>query len=430
MTNLEKARSIRDSRPALFSEKEWLVSPEPFSLSRAFADELEKLGHRLLLFVRACNQLYFASVKGRQPAWIAERLDRGKPPELVALSRQLRQELPPVIRPDLILTPEGYTIAELDSVPGGIGLTAWLGQTYGDRVLGGAHGMLEGFRSITPEGARILVSPESDTYRPEMEWLAGQLNARYAPAHWEVGGTGPGAGAGAGTLYRFFELFDLPNLPVAPELMAAMEAGTVRITPPFKPFLEEKLWFALFWLRPLREFWRRELTERHFLKLQEVIPYTWLVDPAPLPPHAVLPGLEVHSWEEVMAFSQKERELILKISGFSELAWGSRGVFMAADLPQKEWRRVMGEALDAYGEHPYLLQRFHKGRLIRQPYLAADGTLAVMEGRARLCPYYFVAEGKATLGGAMATLCPADKKLLHGMSDAILSPAAIAEETP
>src|SRR5690606_7333057 len=113
----------------------------------------------------------------------------------------------------------------------------------------------------------------------------------------------------------------------------------------------------------------RELTERHFLKLQEVIPYTWLVDPAPLPPHAVLPGLEVHSWEEVMAFSQKERELILKISGFSELAWGSRGVFMAADLPQPEWRRVLGEALDSYGEHPYLLQRFHKGRLIRQPYL-------------------------------------------------------------
>jgi hypothetical protein len=40
----------------------------------------------------------------------------------------------------------------------------------------------------------------------------------------------------------------------------------------------------------------------------------------------------------------------------------------------------------------------------------------------RLCPYYFVADGKAKLSGALATIVPADKKLLHGMRDAILAP--------
>ncbi len=50
---------------------------------------------------------------------------RGKPAELIEFSRskQFRDDLPVVIRPDLILTDEGYTIAEIDSVPGGIGLT-------------------------------------------------------------------------------------------------------------------------------------------------------------------------------------------------------------------------------------------------------------------------------------------------------------------
>jgi hypothetical protein len=43
----------------------------------------------------------------------------------------------------------------------------------------------------------------------------------------------------------------------------------------------------------------------------------------------------------------------------------------------------------------------------------------------RLCPYYFVASDKAQLCGALATICPADKKLLHGMKDAILVPTAI-----
>ena len=74
----------------------------------------------------------------------------------------------------------------------------------------------------------------------------------------------------------------------------------MRITPPFKPYLEEKMWFALFWLRPLREFWRRELGERHFLELQEVIPYTWIIDPTPLPQHAVIPWLRNPiDWREV-----------------------------------------------------------------------------------------------------------------------------------
>ena len=52
-------------------------------------------------------------------------------------------------------------------------------------------------------------------------------------------------------LYRFFELFDLPNLPSRNSLMEAAEAGGLQITPPLKPYLEEKLWFGLFWSKPL-----------------------------------------------------------------------------------------------------------------------------------------------------------------------------------
>jgi hypothetical protein len=50
-----------------------------------------------------------------------------------------------------------------------------------------------------------------------------------------------------------------------------------------------------------------------------------------------------------------------------------------------------------------------------------------MKGRVRLCPYYFVTEGRVALRGALATIVPADKKLLHGMRDAILAPTRVAE---
>jgi hypothetical protein len=48
-----------------------------------------------------------------------------------------------------------------------------------------------------------------------------------------------------------------------------------------------------------------------------------------------------------------------------------------------------------------------------------------MTGRVRLCPYYFVAAGRVELAGVLATICPADKKLIHGMQDAILVPVAV-----
>ena len=449
--DLARIDAVRQAFPreGLFHEKEWLLSPHAFPLSNRFVDELEKLGYRLHLFQRACNLLYQLSIKGKQPAWIAKYLDAGKPPELVALSREriFRDEIARIIRPDIIPTETGLTIAELDTVPGGIGLTAWFNRTYsalGDEVVGGAEGMLDGFASIFP-GGDIVVSQEAGTYLPEMQWLAEELNRRpqsggmAARQPWKVVDTGEksllrdsDAVAGAGrplNVYRFFEHFDLQNVPLAGWLMDQARAGRATVTPPFKPYLEEKMWFALFWLRPLREFWRRELGERHWLKLQQVIPYTWIMDPALLPHHAVIAGLEINDWRELKHFSQKQRDLILKISGFSELAWGSRGVDLAQDLPQGEWQRAIDRALDRFAANPMLLQRFHKGRLVEQPYLdPKKGGLQILRGRVRLCPYYFLGDGKAKLRGVLATICPADKKLLHGMKDAVIVPARVSDE--
>src|SRR5204862_4186590 len=143
------------------------------------------------VFQRACNELYQRSVKGKQPAWIAQYLDAGKSPELIEFSRQkqFRDDVPLVIRPDLILTDAGYTIAEIDSVPGGIGLTGWLNQTYAalDRdVIGGRDEMLDGFRGLLPDGGDILISDEASTYRPEMNWVAAQLQEKSPGHQWRV----------------------------------------------------------------------------------------------------------------------------------------------------------------------------------------------------------------------------------------------------
>ena len=193
----ERLSAIRAAFPkeGLFAEKQWLLSPDAFPIDKKSLADLEQLGHRLFVFQRACNQLYQLSVKGKQPEWVARYLDAGKPKELIEFSRrkEIRDDLPRVIRPDLILTEKGYIIAEIDSVPGGIGLTGWLNQTYSsfdNDIIGGANGMLEGFRGVVPNGADIVISQESATYRPEMEWLAARLNQRAVAGGDDSGSAG------------------------------------------------------------------------------------------------------------------------------------------------------------------------------------------------------------------------------------------------
>ena len=95
----------------------------------------------LLQFYRAVNLLYRKSAEGKQPEWVARWLDLGKPAELIALQRSpgFKNDVPRVIRPDILLTENGISITELDCVPGGIGLTAWLNKTYSKS---GRDGML------------------------------------------------------------------------------------------------------------------------------------------------------------------------------------------------------------------------------------------------------------------------------------------------
>jgi len=463
----DKLEAIRAAFPkeGLFAEKDWLLSPDAFPIEKKFRDELEQLGHRLFVFQRACNQLYQLSVKGKQPAWVARYLDAGKPAELIEFSRrkEIRDDLPRVIRPDLVLTDEGYIIAEIDSVPGGIGLTGWLNQTYStfdSEIIGGADGMLEGFRTVLPNGGDIVISQEAATYRPEMEWISTRLNQRMLdtrssildenrsafsenpvssspavagiqhPASspiWRVVPAENYEPQDGRAVYRFFELFDLPNISGIAETLRANAEGRITITPPIKPYLEEKMWFALFWMQPLREFWRRELGDKYFIKLQEVIPYSWLLDPTPLPQHAVIPRLEIHDWREAAKFSQKDRDLLLKVSGFSPLGWGSRGIALGADLPHAEWEKRIEHALSNFESTPTILQKFHKGRLFEHRYWHSDsGELITMKGRVRLCPYFFVEADRVKLRGALATIVPADKKFIHGMRDAILMPSKVA----
>jgi len=234
-------------------------------------------------------------------------------------------------------------------------------------------------------------------------------------------------------LYRNFELFDLPNVPKAELMLYAARHNRVKLTPPPKAHMEEKLSFALLHHPRLRAYWRSELGDA-FDRLRAIFPETWVLDPRPLPPQATIVGLEaggepVNDWMQLVPLGKSERDFVVKPSGFSELAWGSRGVRVANDLPKEEWQKTLDDALAGFDRTPSILQRFHKGKRVKVAYFdRKSDDIAQLDGRVRLCPYYFAIGDRVRLGGILATIAPADKRLIHGMAEAIMSPSAVRED--
>ena len=475
----ETIRAALAAQP-LFEAKTWQLSPDAWPLTPEQVAQLEAIGAACLEFHQAIETLYLRSVAGKNllrnkpllAPWVADYLDRGKPPALIAHARDARNRgtLPPVLRPDLLLTDHGFVMTELDSVPGGIGLTAFLNRFYegsadavpprgDDAILGAGDAMIENFHAalaalradLRNPLIALVVSDEAATYRPEMHWLAQQLQLQgqrvFCLRPEEIFPLGGGLFFDVegnpekiDILYRFFELFDLANIRTANYFFEAWAAGEVAISPPMRPFQEEKLTFALFHHHLLQDFWAETLSGPTLKLLRSLIPPSWIMDPAPLPPGAVFDGPRVGGraltdWRDLAGASQKERDLIIKISGFHDTAWGARSLILGSDCSREEWQQGLARAVELAPTNLHLLQVYKKPRRVRQRvYRPAkpDGRAGVpvmtaleSEGRLRLCPYYFVTAGQARLSGALATFCPADKKIIHGMQDAALLPSRV-----
>lgn len=458
--------TLRDAfdRQTLFAEKTWRLSPEPWRLSPAQHAELKAIGGACLAFHHAMERLYERSWQGKKilrnrdlvAPWVARSLDYGKPAGLVAHARhrRIKGRVPVVLRPDLLVTETGFAMTELDSVPGGVGLTAFLNILYGKDspdTIGGAGTMPKQFyravvacveNGATSPVVAIVVSDEAATYRPEFEWLAETLREAgrrvYCVKPEDLMTTDDavlipvdGAPEKIDVIYRFFELFDLANVKGSDAIFDAVEAGRVALTPPMKAHQEEKLNLALLHHPALDAYWKENLTPDDFALLKRIVPESWMMEPVgELPPTAVLhspwlDGRPIRDWTELAEASQKERNLVIKASGFHESAWGARSVTLGSDVAREVWLDAIEEAVAPDAECRYVMQSYRKPARLTHPVFNDAGELGEAQGRVRLCPYYFVNAGVAELAGALATFCPADKKIIHGMKDAALLPCRV-----
>lgn len=498
--NFAEIKNALAAHPLFGNGKTWKLSPDAFPFTPQLRSQLDTLGNAALAFYRALERLYLASANDKKilrngtlrAPWVAPLLDRGKPPQLVAHQRakSLAGTLPPVIRPDLLICNDGFALTEFDSVPGGIGLTAFLNKLYALPQNPGQNSeraaetpsMLTLFFDAVARGnadasIAVAVSDESADYRPEFEFLAEKLRAAGKkifvchPNELQIRTENPMPfpprnadgrtlrrdaaadgvflrGEKIDVVYRFFELFDLGNVAAADALFRAVERGSVAVLPPMRAFQEEKMSLALLHHPTLFPFWQEALGEENFAFLTRLVPETRIVEPTPergLPASAVLlaptvSGRAIRDWRELADAPRRDRDLVLKASGFDATAWGARSVTVGCDASQSEWRAAVEAALASAREKNslFVVQRFRKPMRLEHAVFDALGNVVPASGRVRICPYYFIipaeksvgngaaaARERVVLGGALCTFCPADKKIIHGMSDAVLVPCAL-----
>ena len=294
----------------------------------------------------------------------------------------------------------------------------------------------------------VVVSEESADYRGELTWLAGRIDALgladvVVCKPQEIVFTeealfvrrADGREAKLDVLYRNFELFDLLNVPKQELMLYAARHNRVKLTPPPKAHMEEKASFALFHHPELA----RALARRAGRAGRRAAAGDLPADLDRRPAAAPAPGRDRRPERRRRAGprlgaargpGQERARLRAQAVGLQRARLG---------LARREGRQRHDRA--RHGATP-CTRRWPASRRRRTSCSASTraagcGCPTSTAPRTRssrwtaACGCARTTSSSATktrLGGVLATVAPADKRVIHGMTDAIMAPCRVAED--
>jgi hypothetical protein len=305
--------------------------------------------------------------------------------------------------------------------------------------------------ALRPEAANpliaLVVSDEAATYRPEMEWLALQLQlhgqARFAcgPRSFPLGSglffDVEGNPEKIDIIYRFFELFDLANIRTAPFFFEAWKAGEVAIAPPMRHFRRRNSRSRCSTTTGCRISGpkRSAAARSNSCGSSSRRPGSSTRAPAARrgarrparrrPAVARLARARRRFAEGTRPDHQDQR---LPRDGVGGAQRRARQRLLA--------RRVAVQGLDRALElaptNLHVLQAYKKPKRVQHPVYRRPETGRRARrrhgggGAPAPVSVLFCRRGRARLSGALATFCPPDKKIIHGMQDAALLPCRVS----
>ena len=359
------------------------VSPTPFYLSTEQKLGLQNLGHDIADYFKAVDEMYVKNFEG-----IRTILDKGKPQ--IFLTDQPSHYL--FIKPDLIITPQGFSICEIETSPFGLALAEILNRAYQNQGFETmiADGTLPAqIQNSTPAEGSLIYSRKTQAYSGQMTFLADEVfsgNKR----NWEAEEADNFKVTDQQNIYRGFYLGEYltdPNIKFL--LDRQIDNGNILIPSP-TPHMEEKAILTLLYDKRYEGYLRKRLGDASFNHLRASIPPCWIVGQEKF----FSPGMpkNITSSIDLARFSKSKRAFVLKESGFSENCSWKEGVhFLQRESAEKSLQLLHDAETDK--SRLYIVQEFRKGENIPMQYETEDGNAQVpMTARVRLTPYFSVAD--------------------------------------
>lgn len=383
------------------------VSDEPLGLSPEQHDDLQHLSVELSAFMTAADQLYHTDEEA------AGLLNRGKP-EIFQQNRPARQ---PFIRPDLIITEDGFAVCEIETSPFGLGLahalnTAYRAEGHETIVNGELRHHLD---DVLPDRGSLVYSAKTEAYRGQLGYAVERLFAADG-RDWQLReATEAAADEGSGTeggIYRAFYLHEYETDPAVRELIERGETAGGDWTPSLTPHLEEKALMAFLWDDRWEAYFRRELGDASYEYLQSVVPPTWIVGEE----EHFMPGLPggVADTEDIAGLSRSKRALVLKSSGYDHHgSWAESVELLHQKSGAEAGRLLVGAA--ARNDGLQIVQEFRRGVKMPMSY-TEDGITRTDEVRVRLTPYVDPATGRVIAAKATGR---SGTDFIHAATDSV-----------
>ncbi len=366
------------------------VSPTPFKLTKEQKEQIENIGKAICDYMDCCIELY------RTDEHIHMILDKGKPQEL----KNAKDVKYLFLRPDLILTDNGFSICEIETSPFGLGLAEVLNSTYGNQgyeTIIQQHQLKNYIQSQIKHNGTIAYSEKVKAFKGQLEFMATNIFSGNGNV-WNA------QKIGADTIeekeiYRAFYL----NEQFFDKNVATLLKQKHIYTPTSTPQFEEKALLSFIWNKRYAELLRSRLGESTFCLLRTVIPKTWIVGEEKYLDDGILK--EQENSLSLVNLSKNNRKFVLKQSGFSVASSWGEGVKFLHKLSKDKTMGILKEAINDT-EHLYIIQEFKQGKNIPMSFIDEEGIFQNMNARIRITPYYaYIGKDKGCLIAAKVTGC-------------------------
>ena len=384
------------------------VSPEPLNLSDSQKKEITGIGTDISAYYMAVDALY------RSDERVRDLLNTGKP-EMFLGDRPADYLF---IRPDLVITPQGFSICEVETSPFGLALAEVLNRGY---VGAGFETMVDDgtlpkyVQANTPVDGRIIYSNKTKAYAGQMSYLAEHVFSG-ENRDWQSDLVNDHTSSDSQNIYRGFYLSEAMKDPHVNMLLQNQMHQDGTLLPSPTPHLEEKANLALIWDRRFDAYFRQEIGPGAVTHLRHVVPPSWIVGQE----EHFMPGLPdgISSSTGLALLSKSKRAFVLKHSGFGEnSSWAEGVTFLHEKSSEKAGAALAQSSIDTSGLH--IVQEFRRGMKIPMEYIAQDGTHSAMAARVRLTPYFSYVPGQeGRLVAMKATGCE-NTDFIHASSASI-----------